>query len=53
MLTNASKLTLQDFWALSPGETNYELINGEAKLKMAANKFHSSLQRVLLRLFED
>jgi Uma2 family endonuclease len=53
MLITARKLSLHDFWALPPGETEYELIRGEAVPKMAAKKFHSSVQRILLRILED
>ncbi len=53
MLTTTAKLTLQDFWALPPGETNYELIRGQAIPKMAAKKFHAAAQKVLLRLLDD
>lgn len=37
-------LTLEEFWALPPGETAYELVDGKAIPKVSPKYFQSSLQ---------
>ncbi|OCQ99680.1 hypothetical protein BCD67_14800 [Oscillatoriales cyanobacterium USR001] len=55
MLQTKSQLTLQEFFALSPGEGDitYELIDGQAVPKMSPKKFHSKLTRTFLSLIEN
>lgn len=43
MITKTN-LTLEEFWALPPGETAYELVNGRAIPKVSPKYFQSSLQ---------
>lgn len=38
-----SQLTLQEFFALPEGDITYELVDGEAKPKMAPKRYHSRL----------
>ncbi|MBU7581503.1 MAG: Uma2 family endonuclease [Nostoc sp. TH1S01] len=45
-----SQLTLLEFFALPPGDITYELVNGEAKPKMAPKRFHSRLTLALSQL---
>ncbi|MBD2595312.1 Uma2 family endonuclease [Nostoc spongiaeforme FACHB-130] len=45
-----SQLTLQEFFALPEGDITYELVNGEAKAKMAPKRFHSRLTLALTQL---
>ncbi|GBE94298.1 Uma2 family endonuclease [Nostoc cycadae] len=45
-----SQLTLQEFLALPQGDITYELVNGEAKPKMAPKRFHSRLTLALTQL---
>lgn len=45
MLTKKTNLTLEEFWALTEGETAYELVDGQAAPKVSPKYFHSSLQR--------
>lgn len=45
MLTNKTNLTLEEFWALPPGDTAYELVDGKVIPKVSPKYFHSSLQR--------
>lgn len=41
MVSIQSQLTLQEFLALPDGDINYELVDGEAKPKMAPKRHHS------------
>lgn len=50
MLTNKTNLTLEEFWALPPGDTAYELVDGKVIPKVSPKYFHSSLQRSFDRL---
>ncbi len=54
MLQAKSKLTLQEFLDLPPGEGDitYELVDGQAIPKMSPKKFHSWLTRTLLYLID-
>lgn len=49
-MTTKTYLTLEEFWALPPGETAYELVDGKAIPKVSPKYFHSSLQEALLVL---
>ncbi len=49
-MTAKTFLTLEEFWALPEGETNYELIDGQAIAKVSPKEFHSALQGALYRL---
>ncbi|WP_287129074.1 Uma2 family endonuclease [Candidatus Cyanaurora vandensis] len=53
MIATNAKLTLPEFWALPPAETNFELVQGAAVSKMAAKKFHAAVQKIVLRLLDD
>ncbi len=46
-------LTLLEFWALPPGETAYELVDGKAIAKVSPKYFHSALQEALLILIRN
>lgn len=50
MITKTTNLTVEEFWALPDGETNYELVDGRAIPKVSPKYFHSSLQSALCRL---
>ena len=52
MTTKTDNLTLEEFWALPPGETAYELVDGQAIPKVSPKFFHSRLQKTLLFLIE-
>lgn len=43
-------LTLEEFWALPPGETSYELVDGRATPKVSPKEFHSVLTFALTTL---
>ncbi len=49
-MTTKNFLTLEEFWALPEGETNYELVDGKAIPKVSPKYFQSSLQTALLQL---
>ena len=49
-MITTTNLTVDEFWALPEGETNYELVDGIAIAKVSPKYFHSSLQEALLRL---
>lgn len=49
-MTTKAFLTLEQFWALPEGETNYELVDGKAIPKVSPKYFQSSLQTALLQL---
>ncbi len=51
MSTTGTKLTLEEFWALPAGDTNLELVDGQAIPKVSPKYFQSSLQRGIDRLF--
>ena len=53
MDTASTKLTVEEFWALPAGETNYELVDGAAIPKVSPKYHHSALQFALLRLFDS
>lgn len=53
MVTTGTKLTLEEFWALPSGDTNYELLDGQAIPKVSPKYFQSSLQYALLHLFRS
>jgi Uma2 family endonuclease len=53
MTQTKTKLTLQEFLALPEGDVNYELFEGEAVPKMSPKRFHSAVQKTLLRLLDD
>ena len=53
MTTAGTKLTVEEFWALFEGETNYELVDGVAVPKVSPKYHHSALQFALLRLFDS
>jgi Uma2 family endonuclease len=46
------KLTLQEFLALPEGEPYYELIDGEAILKVSPKRFHCGVQKAFLFLLD-
>ena len=50
MSTTGTKLTLEEFWALPAGDTNLELVDGQAIPKVSPKYFQSSLQRGIDRL---
>lgn len=49
-MTTTTELTLEEFWALPPTETAYELVDGKALPKVSPKSFHSFLQGALDRL---
>lgn len=49
-MTKTKNLTVEEFWALPEGETNYELVDGRAIPKVSPKFSHSFLQGALLRL---
>ncbi|MEH1835276.1 MAG: Uma2 family endonuclease [Nostoc sp.] len=55
ILQAKNQLTLQEFLNLPPGEGDitYELVDGQAILKMSPKFFHAKLTRVLLNLIEQ
>jgi Uma2 family endonuclease len=50
MVSVKSQLTLQEFLALPEEDITYELVDGEAKPKMAPKRFHSRLTLALSQL---
>lgn len=48
-----NNLTLEEFWALPEGETNYELVDGQAIPKVSPKYFHSALQGAFDRLIHS
>ena len=46
------KLTLKEFLALPKGEPYYELIDGEAILKLCLKRFHCGVQKAFLFLLD-
>lgn len=50
MVGTGTKLTLEEFLALSEGDLNYEFVDGQAVPKVSPKFFHSSLQAALCRL---
>lgn len=54
MVQTAGKpLSLEEFIVLQEGDFTYELVDGEAKPKMAPKRFHSRTQKALLRILDD
>jgi Uma2 family endonuclease len=53
MTYTRTNLTLQEFLALSEGDTACELIDGRAVPKVSPKLFHSTVQLALLLLFLD
>ncbi len=51
-MTAKTFLTLEEFWALPEGETNYELVDGQAIPKVSPKFFHSTLQKAFLFLID-
>lgn len=49
-MTTKTDLTLEEFWALPPGETAYELVDGRAIPKLSPKEFHSTLTFALTTL---
>lgn len=49
-VTPGTKLTLEEFLALSEGDVNYEFVDGQAVSKVSPKYFHSTLQTALLLL---
>jgi Uma2 family endonuclease len=49
-MTTLTDLTLEEFWALPPGETAYELVDGRAIPKVSPKEFHSMLTFALTTL---
>ena len=52
-MTTKTELTLEEFWALPPGETAYELVDGQAIPKVSPKYFHSCLQAAILVLIRS
>ena len=50
MTNTKTDLTLEEFWALPPGETAYELIDGQAVPKVSPKEFHSMLTLALTNI---
>ena len=51
-MITTTNLTVDEFWALPEGETNYELMDGIAIAKVSPKYFHSSLQGTLCTLIK-
>ena len=49
-MITTTNLTVDEFWALPEGETNYELVDGIAIAKVSPKYFHSFLQSALVGL---
>lgn len=47
------RLTLKEFFAMPESDITYELVEGEAIPKMSPKRFHSAVQKALLRLIEE
>lgn len=47
------RLTLKEFLAMPKSDITYELLEGEAIPKMSPKRFHSAVQKALLRLIEE
>jgi Uma2 family endonuclease len=47
------RLTLKEFLAMPESDITYELVEGEARPKMSPKRFHSAVQKALLRLIEE
>ncbi|HEY9299612.1 MAG TPA: Uma2 family endonuclease [Phormidium sp.] len=47
------RLTLKEFFAMPEYDITYELVEGEAIPKMSPKRFHSAVQKALLRLIEE
>ncbi|MBD2435664.1 Uma2 family endonuclease [Nostoc sp. FACHB-110] len=45
-----TQLTLEEFLTLPPGDITHELVDGQAKPKMAPKRFHSRLTTVIILL---
>lgn len=48
-----NRLTLEEFLAMPELDVTYELVDGEAVPKMSPKRFHSALQKALLRIIDD
>ena len=51
-MITTTNLTVDEFWALPEGETNYELVDGIAIAKVSPKSFHSFLQFALCTLIK-
>ncbi len=53
MVSSTNKLTIEEFWKLPEGDRPYELVDGQAILKMSPKSFHSAVQAALIILLQS
>ena len=53
MVSSTTKLTIEEFWELPEGDRPYELVDGQAIIKMSPKFFHARLQKTLLFILDS
>ncbi len=53
MVSSTTKLTIEEFFELPEGDRPYELVDGQAIIKMSPKSFHSAVQAALIILLQN